>query len=189
MFFKSSINSDLLILKIKLYIISIFFLSSGDHFGNLADLKWLTDGYFTSWLFREWSNRWNWSSLVAVISDLQIFVRHTTRAQLLDNGAELEALQGRQPDIFKFLAETIALIDNLDHDDRVSDKELLDQTGSFYFGMGHQQHDHYLDLIYEWEEVKDPGCVVQHWVKYPVCSPMGELRIVGLLSTVLGEEE
>ena len=76
-------------------------------------------------------------------------------AWFLEYGAELEALECREPLVFKFVAETVPLVDHLDHDDGVSDEELLDEAGSLDLRMRHQEHDHDLYLIDEREKVKE----------------------------------
>ena len=84
----------------------------------------------------------------------------TTR--LLEDCAELEAFERREPLMFEFVAETIPLIDHLNHDDGVRDEELLNEAGSLDLRMRHQEHDHDLYLIDEREKVEQLCDVVQH---------------------------
>ena len=62
--------------------------------------------------------------------------------------------------MFKFVAETIPLVDHLNHDDGVRYEELLNEAGSLDLRMSHQEHDHDLYLIDEWEKVEELGDVV-----------------------------
>ena len=64
--------------------------------------------------------------------------------------------------MFKFVAETISLVDHLNHDDRIRDQELLNEAGSLDLRMSHQEHDHDLYLIDEREKVEQLCDVVQH---------------------------
>lgn len=91
--------------------------------------------------------------------------------------------------MFKFITKSVALIDDLYHDDWIGDEKLLNQRGCLYFGVCHEKHDHDFDLVYEWEKVKQPSYVVQYWVKNPVCRPVRELSIISLFSPEFGQME
>ena len=91
--------------------------------------------------------------------------------------------------MLKFVSKAVPLIDHLDHNDRISHEELLNQAGSLDFGMGHEKHNHDLYLVDEGEKVQEFGYIVQDRVKYPVRGPMGELCVVDLFAARLGQEE
>lgn len=91
--------------------------------------------------------------------------------------------------MLQLVPQPVPLIDDLDHDNRIGYKELLDKARRLDLWVSHQQDDHDFDLIDEWEEVEELGDVVQHGVKNPVSRPMRELRIVYLFSARLCEEK
>ena len=91
--------------------------------------------------------------------------------------------------MFEFVAETVPLVDHLDHDDGVRNEELLDEAGSLDLRMSHQEHDHDLYLIDEREKVEELGDVVQHRIEDPVSSPVSKLGVVGLLAAELSQKK
>ena len=55
----------------------------------------------------------------------------------LEDYHKLEAFEGGKPFMFKLVSQTVPLIYYLDHNDGVSDEELLDETCGFDLWMCH----------------------------------------------------
>ena len=115
----------------------------------------------SSWFVLSTAGRANFSCISSQVNFVgTIRSQGTNCGWLLKNRAELEAFERREPLVFKFVAETIPLVDHLNHDDGVSYEELLNEAGSLDLRMSHQEHDHDLYLIDEWEKVEELGDVV-----------------------------